>query len=366
MSGYTNGDRLKNGFGLESQQDRARGAAKEFSKLGRRLEDTYIFCRGASSSTASTPILVFLHGAGHASPAWANFVMELPMEHGHVLAIELPGHGRLCDVQDKLALKDLLAHVKYSVSLVFERWKECYGEDCVRPHESAPLVLIGHSLGSALVAHLAKECAEQEKAKVKSSLPWKLSGLVLLDMQEETALAHAAAGSGSNIPNVFSDLTAAVEWSYGSTGPMATAPGAWVAVPSMLRLVVDEPAPETYDEPDAVDPMTIGGEDCDDICEAVTWRAPISATAPYWDEWFRGATAAFLGVRYPKMFVSAVCDQLDTQLTIAHMQGKFQHAVAPTAGHVIQADHPQWLVGQISTFLNRVTRPSAMAQGWRP
>ena len=57
MSDFNHGDRDADrfgggGFGRDWQLDRARAAAREFSQLGKRIKHTYIFCRGASSSTS--------------------------------------------------------------------------------------------------------------------------------------------------------------------------------------------------------------------------------------------------------------------------------------------------------------------------
>ena len=49
------------------------------------------------------------------------------------------------------------------------------------------------------------------------------------------------------------------------------------------------------------------------------WRTDLMATKPYWEQWFKGLTQCFLGVRVPKQLLLAGSDRMDKDLTIAQM-----------------------------------------------
>ena len=66
-------------------------------------------------------------------------------------------------------------------------------------------------------------------------------------------------------------------------------------------------------------------------CCRWVWRTDLAASAPFWPGWYQGLSEAFLGVRVPKLLVLANTNRLDTSLTIAQMQGKFQMFLVPQA-----------------------------------
>ncbi len=68
------------------------------------------------------------------------------------------------------------------------------------------------------------------------------------------------------------------------------------------------------------------------------WRTNLLATKQYWTEWFDGLTQTFLGLSTKKMLFLAGAERMDTELTVAHMQGKYEMQVIADCGHVIQED----------------------------
>lgn len=83
------------------------------------------------------------------------------------------------------------------------------------------------------------------------------------------------------------------------------------------------------------------------------WRVALERTEPFWMGWFQGLSQAFLDVSAPKLLLLAGHDRLDKTLTIAQMQGKFQMAVVPRAGHAIHEDQPKAVADKIWGFLCR-------------
>lgn len=72
--------------------------------------------------------------------------------------------------------------------------------------------------------------------------------------------------------------------------------------------------------------------------QVYVWRTDLLATKDYWPEWFQGLTSTFLGLKSKKMLFLAGAERQDTELTIAHMQGKYEMHVIADCGHVIQED----------------------------
>lgn len=65
------------------------------------------------------------------------------------------------------------------------------------------------------------------------------------------------------------------------------------------------------------------------------WRTDLLATKAFWEDWFKGLTKDFLGCQVKKELFLAGSERMDTELTIAQMQGKFQMMVIEDCGHQI-------------------------------
>lgn len=74
---------------------------------------------------------------------------------------------------------------------------------------------------------------------------------------------------------------------------------------------------------------------------------------PYWEEWYRGLSQMFLSLSCPKLLCLAGTDRLDRTLTVGQMQGKFQLALMPTAGHAIHEDDPSHVADLIEKFMDK-------------
>lgn len=67
------------------------------------------------------------------------------------------------------------------------------------------------------------------------------------------------------------------------------------------------------------------------------WRTDLFKSEIYWKGWFTNLSKIFLSVKAVKLLLLAGTDRLDTDLTVAQMQGKYQLVLLP-CGHVIQED----------------------------
>lgn len=138
-----------------------------------------------------------------------------------------------------------------------------------------------------------------------------------------------------------------------------------VSVPSLL-----------YEDPNSPDPT-----------KPWIWRTNLSATKPFWENWFVGLSRKFLDARGGKLLLLAGTDRLDKELMIGQMQGaytppsyssyllrlllklcwvddmlisisagKYQLQVLPEAGHFIQEDQPAKTAQILVDFYKRNDR----------
>jgi hypothetical protein len=147
------------------------------------------------------------------------------------------------------------------------------------------LVLLGHSLGGAVVTETAN----------KGLLGAKLLGYAVLDVVEGSAmevLNHMHTYLASR-PKSFASLEAAIEW-HVRTRTLRNPQAAKASVPSLL-----------LQGPDG----------------RWAWRTDLASTEPYWENWFTGLSGKFLSGRGAKLLLLAGTDRLDKELMIGQMQG---------------------------------------------
>jgi pimeloyl-ACP methyl ester carboxylesterase len=93
------------------------------------------------------------------------------------------------------------------------------------------------------------------------------------------------------------------------------------------------------------------------------WRVNLLDTESAWPSWFAGLDARFLSTPNPLLVMAAPGDRLDTALTRAAMQGKFQLALVPGSGHCIQEDQPVLLADILNRHIQRVRAVSGPRGG---
>lgn len=151
------------------------------------------------------------------------------------------------------------------------------------------LLLVGHSLGGAVVTHFASNCPQDLRSK--------LLGYAVLDVVEGSALDALKSMNAylASRPAVFSTLEQAISWHI-RTRTLRNVESAKASVPSLLIQR--------------------------DTDEKWVWRTDLSSTEAYWQNWFDGMSKKFLSGRGAKLLLLAGTDRLDKDLMIGQMQGK--------------------------------------------
>ena len=278
------------------------------------------------------PVCFLLHGCPHTALSWGCFAEEFERRAKEdpssicarvdVVAMDLRGHGESrCDEDSEPTFDpDVMARDAFETLRAFVATLRDGGERARR------VVVVGHSMGGAIATRVATLVESRDQSSVT------LAGLVLIDIVEGSAL-RALPAMGAMVdarPTAFSSLRDAMRWSATRGGGTTNARSAALSLPSQLRR-----------------------EDAEDGRRRYVWRTDVRATAPFWRAWYEGLSQKFLAVRAAKLLVLAGNDRLDTELTVAQMQGKFQLVVLPRAGHAVHEDAPEETATAIENFFAR-------------
>lgn len=284
------------------------------------------------TNPAKDPLFVCHHGAGASGLSFAVFAKNLRtrLPNAGVLSLEARTHGSRIlspsgqdDPSPDFSISALSADALSMIQSTSraQSWPSL-----------PPLILIGHSLGGAVVVDLAS-------AHFRALSP-ALIGFAVLDVVEGSALealSHMKTYLASR-PARFPSPADAVDWHLRSR-TLRDRESAEASVPSLLVKSNTNNTTTTTTQDDAL-----------------TWRTDLTATAPWWEAWFKGMSAKFLAARGAKMLLLAGTDRLDKDLMIGQMQGKFQLVVLPEAGHFVHEDVPAKVAGLIVDFYKRNDR----------
>jgi protein phosphatase methylesterase 1 len=266
------------------------------------------------------PLFICHHGAGSSGLTFATFAQEVrqKLPEAGILSLEARAHGG-SNITDPttgeeiidFSLRTLASDAVTMINLTKEKmgWPEL------------PLsVLVGHSLGGAIVTQMAADFA----------LGAQLIGYSVIDVVEGSAveaLGHMRSYLASR-PSIFSSIDEAVTWHILSR----TLRNTESAKASVLSLLV----------------QTDSGK--------YIWRTDLHTTVKWWEDWFTGMSQRFLKGRGAKQLILAGTDRLDKDLMIGQMQGKFHLVVIPEAGHFVQEDVPDKTAALLIEFYKRNDR----------
>ena len=304
-----------------------------------------------SPSPSGGPLFVTHHGAGSSGLSFALLAAEIRrlLPNAGILSLDARGHGFTTvtsapgtpSQELDLSLQTLTNDLYTVITLAQQQmaWTQL-----------PPLVLVGHSLGGAVVTSLAKEPRE---------LAPKILGHAVLDVVEGSAIDALQSMHSylSTRPSGFASLESAIEW-HVRTRTIRNSASARTSVPSLLVLQSDTPAqpPTTLAEDVAPADTEADTAPSPRPSRPWRWRTDLAATQPFWEGWFVGLSRKFLEARGGKLLLLAGTDRLDTELTIGQMQGKYALQVFPEAGHFIHEDLPEKTAISLVDFFRRNDR----------
>jgi protein phosphatase methylesterase 1 len=237
----------------------------------------------APKDAVKGPLFICHHGAGATGMSFACFAKRVreQMPGAGILSLEAREHGsavlspsgeEILDFSIETLVKDALAMIEGVRNR--QGWK-------VLP----PSVLVGHSLGGAVVTRIAGD----------GTLGARLVGFAVLDVVEGSAieaLLHMKTYLASR-PSSFASVDQAINWHIRSR-TIRDLESAQASVPSLLI-----PHNDRW-----------------------IWRTDLGRTQRWWEEWFTGMSGMFLRGKAAKALVLAGTDRLDKELMVGQMQGK--------------------------------------------
>ncbi|KAG8421265.1 Protein phosphatase methylesterase 1, variant 2 [Metarhizium acridum] len=273
-----------------------------------------------TSPVDNGPLFVMHHGAGSSALSFGVVSSEIRkrLPSAGILAIDCRGHGSTIS-PDGTELDLRLATLSADLFFMIHSTKEQMGWQ-----QMPSIMLVGHSLGGAVVTDLA----------FTGKLGTSLLGYAVLDVVEGSAMDALQSMQTylSTRPSGFASIETAIEWHIRSR-TIRSSVSARTSVPALLRQEESAAASRPW-----------------------RWRTNLAATQPFWEDWFVGLSKKFLGARGGKLLLLAGTDRLDTELTIGQMQGKYALQVFPEAGHFIHEDMPEKTAISLADFYRRNDR----------
>ena len=265
------------------------------------------------------PLFICHHGAGASGMSFALFARQVKQKlpGAGILSLEARSHGSAVTTpnSDEEIVDFSLNTLAEDALTMMNLTKDYMGWTNL-----PPTILVGHSLGGAVVTELA----------ASNALGSTLIGFCVLDVVEGSALEALSQMNSylSSRPSIFNDVDEAVTW-HTRSRTIRSAESAQVSTPSLLT-------------------QTTSGK--------YVWKTDLNATVRWWEDWFNGMSQKFLKGRGAKMLILAGTDRLDKDLMIGQMQGKFQLVVLPEAGHFVQEDVPERTAELLIEFFKRNDR----------
>lgn len=291
-------------------------------------------------ATKTYPILIFHHGAGSSGLTFAQLCTHLnQLYKGKVgyLVYDARGHGQteytgtdpskqdfslIEFIQDEYVILDDFYHNK------------------VIPHfrndqkllTKIKLLLVGHSLGGSIATFLFDHISKSDKSK---ELRKKIMGVVMLDIVEEAAIAALNTMDRflAQTPHSFEELSDAIDW-HVVRGMPHKRNSAEISIPPLFN-------------------------------EAIERVTNLKVFEKYWGSWFTGLSSKFVEIATSKLLILAGNENLDKELIVGQMQGKYQLVVFQQSGHFIQEDCPKETAITLQDFIQRNdNRSTVIKSNW--
>ncbi|CAL3963991.1 unnamed protein product [Diplocarpon coronariae] len=282
---------------------------------------TIVYHAYLTSPVGKAPLFVTHHGAGSSGLSFAVLAAEIRkrLPNAGILSLDARGHGSTKIIPEPETMDLDLDTLSADLTTVIDKtktqmdWKQL-----------PPLVLIGHSLGGAVVTDVAKG----------GMLGNNILGYAILDVVEGSAIDALQSMQTylSTRPSGFPSLESGIEWHIRSRtirNPLS----ARTSVPALLKHNSELRSSRCW-----------------------IWQTDLAATQPFWEGWFIGLSKKFLEARGGKLLLLAGTDRLDKELIIGQMQGKYALQVFPEAGHFIHEDLPEKTAKVIVDFYKRNDR----------
>lgn len=255
---------------------------------------------------ASIPVFIFHHGAGSSALTFANLSRHLCDKlEGKcaTFAFDARGHGQTRPIDNSKEVKyDLDSFVSDFVAVT----EEFYCKKLSPVKTKLSLILVGHSLGGSICT--------SSYINFSAYLQKSILGVAMLDIVEEAAILALAKVDQFllHTPNVFRNYQEAIDW-HVQHGLSRNRNSAEIAIPALFHRTKSQ---------------------------KLVRITNLRDFGKYWDTWFQGLSHRFVSLPISKLLLLAGNENLDKELIVGQMQGKYQLVVFQDSGHFIQEDTP--------------------------
>lgn len=267
------------------------------------------------------PIIFCLHGAGHSALSF-SLLSKLSQDF-RIVSYDFRGHGNnTTQPANELSMSTLVSDTEK----VLLKINELFPKDNI--------IVLGHSLGGAVAV---KTCCHIFKTEFNTNLYDKIQGIMVVDVIEGSAMESLKFMQNfiEQRKNEFQTINEAIH--YMSTTQIRNLQSCRISIPPLLKQVKNAKGKKVY-----------------------SWKTNLLATQPFWPDWYKDLSKEFLSIRTPKALILTDTNELDTPLTIGHMQGKFKLGVVKGTGHFIMEDDPKSMMGQIEQFYHAFKMPKTL------
>lgn len=293
---------------------------ERYSLSERNYDFNTYFTLPKSCEGPSIPVFVFHHGAGSSGLTFANLSKQLVEKlEGKcaVFSFDARGHGQTRPIDpNKEVTYELEAFVNDFVALVNLFYERHLKQLVV---QKLSIIFVGHSLGASICTfaygHQTAEIREHSL------------GVCMLDIVEEAAIQALQKVNNFLVstPNAFNNYREAIDW-HVQHGLSRCRESAQVAIPALFAV---------------------------SNSQKVVRITNLNDFRPYWHTWFQHLSQSFVTLPTNKLLLLAGNDNLDKELIIGQMQGKYQLVVFQDSGHFIQEDVPRKTAVTLIDFWKR-------------
>ena len=186
------------------------------------------------------------------------------------------------------------------------------------------IIVLDHYLGGSVAV---KTCVNIFKTEFNQDLYTKIQGLIVIDVIEGSAM-EALPYMKSVIEkkqNEFNTVNEAI--SYMASTQIRNLESCRVSIPPLLKQIKNAKGKKVF-----------------------TWKTDLFKTEKFWEDWYKDLSKQFLEIKVPKALILTDTNELDTPLTVGHMQGKFKLVVIKGTGHFVMEDDQAAVMEQINIF----------------
>lgn len=256
----------------------------------------------------SIPFFIFHHGAGSSALTFAslsnNLQQKLDNQCGS-FSFDARNHGQTKQIDTTIPRNYKKDEFCQDFIQLFTLFFEKYLANNKNLSKFS-FILVGHSFGGSV-------CTASFN-KFPQNIKKLILGVVMFDIVEEAAIFALEKVDHflQNTPNIFKSNTEAINWHI-EHGLCSSKESAEISVPALFKPLKDSN-------------------------NKIVRITNLKSFQPFWNDWFINLSKDFVILPTSKLLILAGNDNLDKDLIVGQMQGKYQLVVFQDSGHFIQED----------------------------